>query len=94
MNLGTVKMDCDYEETFGGWSPEAYETLILDCLMGDATLYAHSDWIEKSWKLLIPIQEAWGASSAAKVPSYPAGSWGPTQAASLLEGGGRQRMEV
>ena len=94
MNLGTVKMDFDYEETFGGRSPEAYETLILDCLLGDATLYANSDWIEKSWELLMPIQEAWSASSAAKVPSYPAGSWGPAQAASLLEGDGRQWMEV
>ena len=94
MNLGTVKMDFDYEETFGGRSPEAYETLILDCLMGDATLYAHNDWIEKSWELLMPIQEAWGASSAVKVPSYPCGSWGPTQAASLFQGDSREWIEV
>jgi glucose-6-phosphate 1-dehydrogenase len=94
MNLGNVKMDFDYEGTFGGRTPEAYETLILDCLMGDATLYAHSDWIEKSWELLMPIQEAWGASSAAKVPTYPAGSWGPHQAASLLEDESRQWVEL
>ena len=48
MNLDTVQMDFNYEGTFGGRTPEAYETLILDCLLGDGTLYAHSDWIEKS----------------------------------------------
>ncbi len=94
MDLGTVKMDFNYEDTFGVRSPEAYETLILDCFLGDATLYAHSDWIGKSWELLMPIQEAWSASSAANVPSYSAGSWGPSQSASLLAGEGRQWVEL
>ncbi len=85
VKLGTVRMDFDYAQTFGGRSPEAYETLILDCLLGDATLYSSSDWIEKSWELLMPVLEAWGASSATRVPSYPAGSWGPKEADQLFD---------
>ncbi len=88
--LGTVHMDFDYAETFGGRSPEAYETLLLDCLRGDATLYGSSDWVEKSWELLMPVLEAWTAPSSRRVPRYPAGSWGPREADTLLEGEWRQ----
>jgi glucose-6-phosphate 1-dehydrogenase len=83
--LGNVEMDFDYARTFGGRSPEAYETLLLDCLLGDGTLYSSSSWIETSWELLMPFLEAWSASSARKVPSYPAGSWGPREADLLFD---------
>jgi glucose-6-phosphate 1-dehydrogenase len=89
-----VKMDFDYATTFGGRSPEAYETLILDCLLGDATLYSSSDWIEKSWELLMPVLEAWGATSATRVPSYTAGSWGPREADELFDREWRQWAEL
>ena len=85
VRLGTVEMDFDYAGTFGGRSPEAYETLLLDCLVGDGTLFSSSDWIEKSWELLMPVLEAWNASSATQVPTYPAGSWGPREADDLFE---------
>lgn len=85
VQLDTVDMDFCYADHFGGRSPEAYETLILDCLIGDGTLFASSDWIEKSWGLLMPILEAWSAASATQVPSYPAGSWGPTEARALFD---------
>ncbi|MBM3276959.1 MAG: glucose-6-phosphate dehydrogenase [Candidatus Handelsmanbacteria bacterium] len=94
VKLGPVKMDFDYATTFGGRSPEAYETLILDCLLGDATLYSSSDWIEKSWELLMPVLEAWGATSATRVPSYPAGSWGPREAEELFDREWRQWAEL
>ena len=94
VKLGPVKMDFDYATTFGGRSPEAYETLILDCLLGDATLYSSSDWIEKSWELLMPVLEAWGASSATRVPSYPAGSWGPKEADQLFDREWRRWAEL
>ena len=83
--LGSVEMDFAYADTFGGRSPEAYETLLLDCLVGDGTLFASSDWIENSWELLMPLLEAWGAKSASRVPSYPAGSWGPKEADDLFD---------
>lgn len=85
VNLGTVEMDFCYQDAFGGRSPEAYETLLLDCLVGDGTLFADSGWIEKSWELLMPILEAWNASSATRVPTYRAGSWGPREADDLFE---------
>ena len=84
VRLGTVDMDFSYAESFGGRTPEAYETLILDCLLGDATLYSDSGWIEKSWELLMPLLEAWKALSSGPVPSYPAGSCGPREADALL----------
>ena len=87
-------MDFNYADAFGGRSPDAYETLILDCLMGDATLYSSSDWIEKSWELLMPLLEAWGASSASKMPTYPAGSWGPKEADRMFENEWQQWIEV
>ena len=85
VKLGTVEMDFDYAATFGGQPPEAYEALLLDCLRGDATLYGSSDWNEESWELLMPILEAWSAPSSRKVPSYPAGSWGPREADLLFD---------
>ena len=94
VKLGIVKMDFDYAGTFGGPNPEAYETLLLDSLQGDATLYSSSDWIEKSWELLMPILEAWTAPSSTRVPSYPAGSWGPKEADLLFEREWRQWTEL
>ena len=94
VKLGTVQMDFDYAHSFDGRSPEAYETLLLDSLLGDATLYAHSDWIEKSWELLMPVLEAWDATSAYKVPTYSAGTWGPLEAHKLLEREWRQWVEL
>jgi glucose-6-phosphate 1-dehydrogenase len=85
VELGNVEMDFSYQDAFGGRSPEAYETLLLDCLVGDGTLFADSDWIEKSWELLMPVLEAWNATSATKVPTYRAGSWGPKEADALFE---------
>ena len=90
VNLGSVDMDFHYAEAFGGRSPEAYETLLLDCLLGDETLFASSEWIEKSWELLMPIMEAWEAESAAHVPTYASGSWGPSEAEALFDRSWRQ----
>jgi glucose-6-phosphate 1-dehydrogenase len=84
VRLNTVNMDFSYAESFGCRTPEAYETLILDCLLGDATLYSDSDWIEKSWQLLMPVLETWKTTLSGSVPSYPAGSCGPNEADALL----------
>ena len=84
VHLDTVNMDFSYADSFGGRTPEAYETLILDCLLGDGTLYSDSDWIEQSWALLTPILDAWQAPSSGEVPSYPVGDAGPEEASDLL----------
>ena len=90
VELGTVEMDFCYADAFGGRHPEAYETLLLDCLEGDATLFASADWIEQSWELLMPVLEAWGDGSASEPTSYPAGSWGPSEADQLFDRDWRQ----
>ena len=94
INLGTVDMDFSYADSFGGRTPEAYETLILDSLLGDATLYSDSEWIEKSWELLMPVLDAWKASSSGAVPTYTSGSSGPEEADSLLDQEWRQWTQL
>ena len=94
VHLGNVKMDFSYADAFGGRTPDAYETLLLDCLQGDATLYADSDWIEKSWELLMPLLEAWNATFSGHVPSYSAGSWGPKEANELMDEKWRKWVEL
>lgn len=94
VKLDTVKMDFNYADTFGGRSPEAYEALLLDCFLGDATLYASSDWIEKSWELMMPILEAWSATTSGSIPTYPAGSWGPREADDLFDKDWRQWAQL
>ncbi len=94
INLGTVDMDFSYADSFGGRTPEAYETLILDSLLGDATLYSDSEWIEKSWELLMPILDAWKAPSSGAVPTYASGSSGPEEADALLDQEWRQWTQL
>jgi glucose-6-phosphate 1-dehydrogenase len=87
-------MDFCYTDHFGGRNSAAYEPLILNCLVGDGTLFASRDWIERSWELLMPIMEAWNATSAAQVPSYAAGTWGPAEAQALSDREWRQWEEA
>jgi glucose-6-phosphate 1-dehydrogenase len=61
--------------------PEAYETLLLDVLKGDATLFVRDDWVEDSWRLYTPLLE-----NRPPVHPYPAGSWGPPEADQLMAG--------
>jgi glucose-6-phosphate 1-dehydrogenase len=78
LKLATVTMDFRYGEMFGVQSPEAYERLLLDAIHGDATLYARGDWVERAWKILTPILDAW--SAAGEPAPYEAGTWGPRDA--------------
>jgi glucose-6-phosphate 1-dehydrogenase len=84
-----VQMDFRYGSTFGGSSPEAYERLLLDVMAGDQTLFMRRDQVEAAWRFVMPILDRWAASSDA-VPTYPAGSWGPAAADTLVESTGRQ----
>ena len=82
-------MDFDYGQAFGGEPPEAYERLLLDAMKGDATLYARGDWVDLAWELLQPVLSA-GPPATAKLPNYEAGTWGPAEADTLIERGGRR----
>jgi glucose-6-phosphate 1-dehydrogenase len=81
--LGPVDMQFRYRDAFRAVPPEAYETLILDVVRGDATLFMRADQVECAWKVVAPVLEAWESVPPGDFPDYPAGSWGP-EAADLL----------
>jgi glucose-6-phosphate 1-dehydrogenase len=83
MNLRPVSMDFNYGSSFGERSPSAYETLLLDAVIGDATLYTRQDMVEASWTVVEPIQKVWRATKF-DFPNYPAGTWGPKAADDML----------
>jgi glucose-6-phosphate 1-dehydrogenase len=83
MTLRPVSMDFSYGASFGERSPSAYETLLLDAIIGDATLYTRQDMVEASWSVVEPIQNVWRQTKF-DFPNYPAGSWGPAAADEML----------
>jgi glucose-6-phosphate 1-dehydrogenase len=83
MHLRPVSMDFNYGSSFGERSPEAYETLLLDAMIGDATLYTRQDMVEASWAVVEPIQCVWDRTKL-DFPNYPAGTWGPPAADAML----------
>jgi glucose-6-phosphate 1-dehydrogenase len=87
MEVRDVAMDFLYGEQFTETSPEAYERLLLDVLLGDATLFPRNAEVEASWAVIDPLEEHW-----AHVPPQPyrAGEWGPRAADAMLEAEGRQ----
>jgi glucose-6-phosphate 1-dehydrogenase len=89
LTLRTVSMDFLYGGTFRSDVPEAYERLILDCLLGDATLFTRADEVDEQWALTDAIQSAWARERPA-FPNYAAGSWGPPSADALIEHDGRR----
>ena len=79
-----VTMDFRYNAAFGVESPEAYERLLLDAMLGDSTLFTRSDEVEASWSLITPIHQGWANDEPPEFPNYEAGSWGPREADKLL----------
>ena len=79
-----VKMNFQYGSYFGLTPPEAYERLILDCILGDNTLFAREDEVFASWKLLTPVLEAWAKEKEKGLSFYPCGSFGPKEADDLI----------
>jgi len=88
MSIRTVHMDFLYGSAFRDGLPEAYERLIVDAMLGDATLFTRSDEIEEQWALVDAMVAGWQRDRAA-FPNYPAGSWGPPSADDLLHRDGR-----
>jgi len=81
----TVNMDFHYDDLKNAYVPQAYERLLLDCMLGDATLFARSDAVEACWKFVDPILQAWENDPKIKVFGYPAGTWGPLDAGKLFD---------
>ncbi|MGV3657176.1 MAG: glucose-6-phosphate dehydrogenase, partial [Chitinophagaceae bacterium] len=84
MRLLPVDMTFNYSEDDGADHPEAYETLLLDVIEGDATLFMRGDQVEAAWKVISPIQELWAAKPPVDFPNYAPGSWGPEDAEALI----------
>ncbi len=84
MVLNTVDMVFDYAGTYAEETPEAYETLLLDTLMGDQTLFMRADQVEAAWELLMPVLHSWEARKSINFPNYAANSWGPEIAEALV----------
>jgi glucose-6-phosphate 1-dehydrogenase len=89
MYLQPVTMHFDYSEEFACESPEAYERLLLDCMLGDVTLFSRDDWMDLSWALIDPILQAW-REDPRPLPQYEAGSWGPAESDALLARAGHR----
>ena len=84
MVINTVDMVFDYKGTYDNQAPEAYETLILDTMQGDQTLFMRADQVEAAWALIMPILNSWESTKSSKFPNYSSDSWGPEVAEALI----------
>ena len=83
----SVNMDFHYSDLTNTKVPSAYERLLLDCMQGDATLYARGDAVEQAWQFVQPIINAWETNPEIPIYGYPAGTWGPEHSDTLVKGG-------
>jgi len=93
MCVNSINMDFQYKDAFGSNTPEAHERLLLDCMLGDPTLFVREDDVEEAWSLLQPVLEGWSDpsdSGSGLIHVYPSGSWGPHAAEALLGQDGRR----
>ncbi len=89
MVIKPLSLDFNYQQSFGSSSPEAYETLLEDCIEGDSTLFTRHDWVESAWSLMDPIIQVWNLSKPKFFPNYDAGGWGPNEADEFIQRDGR-----
>jgi glucose-6-phosphate 1-dehydrogenase len=91
LKIRSVSMDFLYGSAFLTESPEAYERLLLDCMLGDATLFARVDEVDEAWRFCTAILDGWRERPPAKdsLPNYDAGTWGPQDAHELMARDGR-----
>ncbi len=90
VSLNPVDMKFSYKDEYDGNEPEAYETLLLDVMEGNATLFMRKDQVEAAWKIVTPILEAWQNRPPSNFPNYAPGSWGPEDAEALIARDGHQ----
>ncbi|MGH7781905.1 MAG: glucose-6-phosphate dehydrogenase [Candidatus Binataceae bacterium] len=89
VKIGSVDMNFKYTSYFGAAPSTGYETLLLDCMIGDPTLFQRDDMVEAGWRIITPVLDVWSALPPREFPNYAAGSWGPKEADHLLEREGR-----
>jgi glucose-6-phosphate 1-dehydrogenase len=88
--MGGVQMKFNYSDYFRAAPSTGYETLLYDCMTGDASLFQRADNIEAGWRMVQPVLDAWERARAAGLPVYAAGSAGPAEADALLARDGRR----
>jgi glucose-6-phosphate 1-dehydrogenase len=79
-------MDFSYDKAFGADTPPAYQTLLLDIMIGDQTLFTRSDEVEAAWHVIDPLLKYLEHRKTHEVLKYPAGTWGPAEADELMRG--------
>jgi glucose-6-phosphate 1-dehydrogenase len=89
LQLRPVQMRFSYAESFQAQPPEAYETLLLDVIRSDPTLFMRRDQVETAWAVVQPLLDYWSEHPPLEFPNYDAGTWGPEQADELLARDGR-----
>src|SRR6266404_4514293 len=94
LDIRTVNMDFTYGSAFNVDAPDAYETLLLDATLGDASLFTRADEVEAAWGIVTPILETWLDMPAPEFPDYAAGTWGPEMASFLIERDGRHWRRI
>lgn len=90
ISLVPARLGFSYREAFGVDPAEAYERLLLDCMLGDSTLFIRRDEVESAWALVTPVLEAWAAAGRTGLAYYPVGSWGPKEADRFIEANDRK----
>lgn len=94
MILNPVDMVFNYQDAYDGHEPEAYETLLLDAMEGNATQFMRADQVEAAWRVVMPIIEAWESRRPTDFPNYMPGTWGPEDAEALIARDGHNWIKV
>jgi glucose-6-phosphate 1-dehydrogenase len=94
VRMDAVDMRFNYRGHFHAAPSTGYETLIYDCMIGDASLFQRADNIEAGWRMVQPVLDAWAEDRVTELPTYPAGSSGPAEADALLARDGRRWREI
>jgi glucose-6-phosphate 1-dehydrogenase len=94
LDVRSVTMDFMYGTAFSTDSPDAYETLILDALLGDPSLFTRADEVEEAWRYVAPVLETWIGGPGPDFPNYEAGTWGPAAADELIARDGRRWRRI
>jgi glucose-6-phosphate 1-dehydrogenase len=94
MKLRLTDLEFSYSREFKGRLPEAYEPLLLDVMSGEASLFARSDEVEKSWEIIDPFVRAWSSGDMAPIDLYEPGNWGPTSSDAWINAQGRSWFDI
>jgi glucose-6-phosphate 1-dehydrogenase len=94
MQIEGVDLKFNYADAFNMAPSTGYETLVYDCMVGDATLFQRADNIEAGWSIVQPILDVWAADKTSLIPTYPAGSGGPEESVILLARDSRRWRQI